>query len=163
MTEPVAFGIAIEPSTPKRVPSLTASAGTTSTSLAHIRRIPICWMRKHLESYSRSRSPFPWKGYCWQLLGRFEASALAANDILGGTQPHQTSMRRDSLRVIATDSEGHEFRVNDNVREIEGENRKGRVLHIHQSFLAFLHNRDVPENGGVFVTRCRSLALLTPK
>ncbi|KAI6096025.1 hypothetical protein EDD16DRAFT_713276 [Pisolithus croceorrhizus] len=78
-------------------------------------------MRKHLESYSRSRSPFPWKGYCWQLLGRFEASALAANDILGGTQPHQTSMRRDSLRVIATDSEGHEFRVNDNVREIEGE------------------------------------------
>lgn len=78
-------------------------------------------------------------------------------------QPHQISMRRDSLRAIATDSEGHELRVNDNVREIEGENRKGRVLHIHQSFFAFLHNRDVPENGGVFVTRCRSLASLAPK
>ncbi|KAI6126791.1 hypothetical protein F5141DRAFT_1083369 [Pisolithus sp. B1] len=36
-------------------------------------------------------------------------------------QPHQISMRRDSLRAIATDSEGHELRVNDNVREIEGE------------------------------------------
>ena len=41
--------------------------------------------------------------------------------------------------------------------------RKGRVLHIHQSFFAFLHNRDVAENGGVFVTRCRSLASLAPK
>ncbi|KAI6015115.1 hypothetical protein F5J12DRAFT_815987 [Pisolithus orientalis] len=78
-------------------------------------------------------------------------------------QPHQISMRRDSHRAIATDSEGHELRVNDNVREIEGEGRKGRVLHIHQSFFAFLHNRDVPENGGVFVTRCRSLASLAPK
>ena len=32
-------------------------------------------------------------------------------------------MRRDSNRAIATDSEGHELRVNDNVREIEGEVR----------------------------------------
>ncbi|KAF8452579.1 hypothetical protein L210DRAFT_3437059 [Boletus edulis BED1] len=78
-------------------------------------------------------------------------------------QPHQISMRRDSNRAIATDSEGHELRVNDNVREIDGETRKGRVLHIHQSFFAFLHNRDVPENGGVFVTRARSLASLAPK
>src|SRR5580693_3331944 len=41
--------------------------------------------------------------------------------------------------------------------------RKGRVLHIHQSFFAFLHNRDIVENGGVFVTRARSLASLAPK
>jgi len=41
--------------------------------------------------------------------------------------------------------------------------RKGRVLHTHQSFFAFLHNRDITENGGVFVTRCRSLASLAPK
>jgi transcription elongation factor SPT5 len=37
------------------------------------------------------------------------------------------------------------------------------VLHIHQSFFAFLHNRDIVENGGVFVTRTRSLASLAPK
>lgn len=41
--------------------------------------------------------------------------------------------------------------------------RKGRVLHIHQSFFAFLHNRDITENGGVFVTRARALASLAPK
>jgi transcription elongation factor SPT5 len=27
------------------------------------------------------------------------------------------------------------------------------VLHIHQYFFAFLHIREIPENGGVFVTR----------
>lgn len=41
--------------------------------------------------------------------------------------------------------------------------RKGRVLHTYQSFFAFLHNRDIAENGGVFVTRVRSLASLAPK
>ncbi|KII93202.1 hypothetical protein PLICRDRAFT_130771 [Plicaturopsis crispa FD-325 SS-3] len=78
-------------------------------------------------------------------------------------QPHQISMRRDSDRAIATDSEGHELRPDDNVKEIDGEGRKGRVVHIHQSFFAFLHNRDIVENGGIFVTRARSLASLAPK
>lgn len=41
--------------------------------------------------------------------------------------------------------------------------RKGRVLHIHQAFFTFLHNRDIIENGGVFVTRARSLVSLAPK
>lgn len=36
-------------------------------------------------------------------------------------------------------------------------------MHTHQSFYAFLHNRDIGENGGVFVTRTRSLASLAPK
>jgi hypothetical protein len=30
-------------------------------------------------------------------------------------------MRRDSSKAIATDSEGHELRVNDNVKEVDGE------------------------------------------
>jgi len=37
------------------------------------------------------------------------------------------------------------------------------VLHTHQSFYAFLFNREIAENGGVFVTRTRSLASLAPK
>ncbi|KAI0083197.1 hypothetical protein BDY19DRAFT_998770 [Irpex rosettiformis] len=78
-------------------------------------------------------------------------------------QPHQISMRRDSNRAIATDSEGHELRINDNVKEVDGEGRKGKVLHTHQSFFAFLFNRDYSENGGVFVTRARSLVSLAPK
>lgn len=37
------------------------------------------------------------------------------------------------------------------------------MLHSHQSFFAFLHNREIAENGGVFVTRTRTLASLAPK
>jgi len=36
-------------------------------------------------------------------------------------QPHQISMRRDSSRAIAADSEGHEIRPNDNMKEVDGE------------------------------------------
>jgi transcription elongation factor len=36
-------------------------------------------------------------------------------------QPHQISMRRDSRRAIAVDSEGHELHPNDNVKETDGE------------------------------------------
>ncbi|KAF9453366.1 transcription elongation factor Spt5 [Macrolepiota fuliginosa MF-IS2] len=78
-------------------------------------------------------------------------------------QPHQISMRRDSNRAVATDRDGHEIRINDNMKEAEGEGRKGRILHIYQSFYAFLHNRDITENGGVFVTRTRSLISVAPK
>ncbi|KAJ7925139.1 hypothetical protein B0H13DRAFT_1975218 [Mycena leptocephala] len=70
-------------------------------------------------------------------------------------QPHQISMRRDSHRAVATDSQGHELRVNDNMKETEGEGRK--------AFWAFLHNRDIVENGGVYVARARSLVSLAPK
>jgi transcription elongation factor len=38
-------------------------------------------------------------------------------------QPHQISMRRDSNRAIATDAEGHELRVGDNMKENDGEVR----------------------------------------
>lgn len=36
-------------------------------------------------------------------------------------QPHQISMRRDLNRAIATDTEGHELRINDNMKEVEVE------------------------------------------
>jgi transcription elongation factor SPT5 len=72
-------------------------------------------------------------------------------------------MRKDSRHAIATDHDGHELRVEDNVKEIDGEGRKGQLLHIHQSFFAFLHNREITENGGIFVTRARSLVSLAPK
>ncbi|KAJ1301230.1 hypothetical protein OPQ81_003639 [Rhizoctonia solani] len=78
-------------------------------------------------------------------------------------QPHQITLRRDSNRAIATDSQGHEIRVRDNMKEIDGEMRKGQVLHIHQSTYAFLFNREIAENGGVFVTRARSLVSVAPK
>ncbi|KAJ3837350.1 hypothetical protein F5878DRAFT_726124 [Lentinula raphanica] len=82
-------------------------------------------------------------------------------------QPHQISLKKSdkstSLHSIATDSQGFEIRVGDMMKEAEGEQRKGRVLHIHQSHYAFLFNRDYTENGGVFVTRARGLVSTTPK
>jgi transcription elongation factor SPT5 len=36
-------------------------------------------------------------------------------------------MRRDSNRAIATDSEGHELRMNDNMKEVDGEVSKNQV------------------------------------
>ena len=41
-------------------------------------------------------------------------------------------MRRDSHRAIATDAEGHELRVNDNVKEVDG------LVNIVSYFLSML-------------------------
>ncbi|KAH9030088.1 hypothetical protein EDB84DRAFT_1495355 [Lactarius hengduanensis] len=99
------------------------------------------------------------------IVGNYELHDLVQleNGEVRLVQPHQISMRRDSNRAIATDAEGYELRVGDNMKENDGEGRKGRVLHVHQSFFAFLHNREIIENGGVFVTRARSLVSLAPK
>lgn len=72
-------------------------------------------------------------------------------------------MRRDRRRLIAVDSEGHEIRINDNMKEIRGESREGRVLHVYQSHHAFLHNRGLLESGGVFVTQAMELVSVSPR
>ena len=46
---------------------------------------------------------------------------LDQNGQVRHVQPHQITMRRDSNRAIAHDSEGHELHVNDSVKEIDGE------------------------------------------
>jgi transcription elongation factor SPT5 len=48
---------------------------------------------------------------------------LDQNGQLRLVQPRQISMRRDSNRAIATDSEGYELRVGDNMKENDGEVR----------------------------------------
>src|SRR6266404_6177112 len=48
-------------------------------------------------------------------------------------QPHQISMRRDSNRAIATDAEGYELRVGDNMKENDGE---VRAIHSFPKFLS---------------------------
>lgn len=35
--------------------------------------------------------------------------------------PHQITMRKDSRRAIATDSQGYEIRIGDNMKEVDGE------------------------------------------
>lgn len=73
-------------------------------------------------------------------------------------RPHQISSKRDSTNAVALDSNGNEMRRGDAVREIDGERREGSILHIFQSMVVFLHNRDILENNGVFIARPRNLA-----
>ncbi len=54
-------------------------------------------------------------------------------------QPHQISMRRDSNRAVATDHDGHEIRINDNMKESEGE--------VRHYFLYFKHSLMVTPKG----------------
>jgi transcription elongation factor len=49
-------------------------------------------------------------------------------------QPHQISMRRDSNRAIATDAEGYELRVGDNMKENDGEVRNFTLCYIVFTF-----------------------------
>ena len=45
-------------------------------------------------------------------------------------------MRRDSNRAIAVDSEGHELRIGDNVKEVDGEVCSFPVLPLPSTFMA---------------------------
>ncbi|MBW0463912.1 hypothetical protein O181_003627 [Austropuccinia psidii MF-1] len=82
-------------------------------------------------------------------------------------KPNQISAKRDSRYAIATDADGYEIAVNDQMKEKPSggrhEGRRGRVLHIYRSMYAFLHSHDTMENGGVFVTNARNLVSVAPK
>jgi len=43
------------------------------------------------------------------------------------------------------------------------QHRQGEVINIFRSLFVFLHNRELPENNGVFVARAAALVSVTPK
>lgn len=101
---------------------------------------------------------------------KVESDAFRVLDQLGAirlVKPSQISGRVDTRRQIATDAEGFELRTGDMVKEVglpgNREPRTGRVLHVYRSQFAFLHNRDIVENGGVFVAQARQLASVAPR
>jgi len=71
-------------------------------------------------------------------------------------------MKITNRKSIATDRDGFEIRVGDTVKETQGELRQGSILHIHRSF-AFLYNRELNENLGVFAARTSNLATIAAK
>ena len=71
-------------------------------------------------------------------------------------------MKLENRKSIATDRDGYEIRIGDTVKETVGELRQGQILHIHRSF-AFLFNRELNENMGVFVARTINLATVAAK
>jgi transcription elongation factor SPT5 len=76
--------------------------------------------------------------------------------------PKQISMKVENRRAIATDRDGFEIRIGDTVKEAQGQMRQGTILHIHRSF-AFLYNRELNENLGVFSARTMNLATIAAK
>ena len=76
--------------------------------------------------------------------------------------PRQISMKIQSRKSIATDCDGYEIRVGDTAKERQGELRQGTILHVHRSY-AFLYNRELNENFGVFVARTMNIAKVAAK
>jgi transcription elongation factor SPT5 len=55
-------------------------------------------------------------------------------------------------QAVAADREGSEIRLDDVVKEFGGQQRQGKIIHIHRSYV-FLHTNESTENAGVFVTK----------
>ncbi|KAF2436724.1 hypothetical protein EJ08DRAFT_654908 [Tothia fuscella] len=64
--------------------------------------------------------------------------------------------------AVATDREGSEIRNEDTVKEYTGEQRQGRVIHIHRQYL-FIQNRQQAENAGMFVARSTNVTSVAAK
>ena len=77
--------------------------------------------------------------------------------------PSSISNKLEKRRfAVATDKDGTEIRHDDTVKEVLGEQKQGRVLHIHRVFL-FLQNREQTENAGVFVAKSSSVVTVAAK
>lgn len=77
--------------------------------------------------------------------------------------PSNISNRVDRRKnAVATDRDGSEIRTEDTVKEYGGEQRQGRVLHIHRSYL-FVQNKNRAENAGCFVVRSGNVTTVAAK
>lgn len=64
--------------------------------------------------------------------------------------------------AVAADRTGSEIRLDDVVREYGGQQRQGKIIHIHRSFI-YLHSNEQKENAGVFVTRASNVNTIAAK
>lgn len=64
--------------------------------------------------------------------------------------------------AVAADRSGSEIRHDDVVREYGGQQRQGKIIHIHRSYI-FLHSHATAENAGVFVTRASNVNTIAAK
>jgi transcription elongation factor SPT5 len=77
--------------------------------------------------------------------------------------PSQISNKLERRRsAVATDRNGLEIRIDDVVKEVGGEGKSGKIIHIHRSYL-FLNSAEQPENAGVFVVRTTNVATVSAK
>lgn len=64
--------------------------------------------------------------------------------------------------AVATDHDGNEMKIDDQIKEFGGEQKTGRVLHIHRNFI-FAQNRERADNAGVFVARQANVITVAAK
>ncbi|KAL1835380.1 hypothetical protein VTJ49DRAFT_6912 [Mycothermus thermophilus] len=77
--------------------------------------------------------------------------------------PSQIANKLPKRKIaVAADRNGSEIRIDDVVREYGGQQRQGKIIHIHRSFV-FLHSNATTENAGVFVTRAGNVTTIAAK
>ncbi|KWU44835.1 transcription elongation factor Spt5 [Rhodotorula sp. JG-1b] len=76
-------------------------------------------------------------------------------------KPNQLSGKVQTRFAVATDKDGFDIKPGENNNS--GIERRGKVLHVYRSMFAFLHSRDITENGGVFVSYARNLESTAPR
>lgn len=87
---------------------------------------------------------------------KVDRDSMVVLDQFGDTRqvmPSAISNKIDKRKTaVAADREGSEIRLDDVVKEYTGQQRQGKIIHIHRSYV-FLHTNDTNENAGVFVTK----------
>ncbi|GAA6025059.1 hypothetical protein JCM8202_002076 [Rhodotorula sphaerocarpa] len=83
-------------------------------------------------------------------------------------KPSQLSGKVQTRFAVATDKDGFDIKPGEVMKETlpnnnSGIDRRGNVLHVYRSMYAFLHSRDLKENGGVFVAYARNLESTAPR
>lgn len=97
---------------------------------------------------------------------KVDRDSLVVLDQNGSTRQVMPSQIANKIprrkHTISADRNGSEIRLDDVVKEYGGQQRQGKIIHIHRSFV-YLHNNESSENAGVFVTRSSSLMTIAAK
>lgn len=97
---------------------------------------------------------------------KVDRESLVVLDQNGDTRtimPSQISNKFPKRKhTVAADRNGAEIRGEDVVKEAGGQQRQGKIIHIHRSFV-FLHTNDTTENAGVFVTKSNMVNTIAAK
>lgn len=100
---------------------------------------------------------------CIVKVDRESVGVLDQNGEVRQVMPSQITNKLPKRRTaVAADRSGSEIRLDDVVREYGGQQRQGKIIHIHRSFI-FLHTNTTNENAGVFVTRAGNVNTIAAK
>lgn len=97
---------------------------------------------------------------------KVDRESLVVLDQFGDTRQVMPSQIPNKLpkrkQAVAADRNGSEIRLDDVVKEFTGQQRQGKIIHIHRSYV-FLHTNDSNENAGVFVTKAGMVNTIAAK